>query len=122
MRLASTYDGRASTARPWLYGILARLLQERRRSLARLARALLRVGSAPNDTFAAPTSAQRDLERGLRSLTEEKRITLLLAEVEGYTCEEIAEMLGVPVGTVWTRLHRARRDLRKFYGEALDDP
>ena len=46
----------------------------------------------------------------------------VLAEVEGYTCEEIAEMLGVPVGTVWTRLHRARRDLRRFYGEASDDP
>ena len=42
---------------------------------------------------------------------------LLLAEVEGFTCEEIAAMLAVPVGTVWTRLHHARRQMRAFYEE-----
>jgi RNA polymerase sigma-70 factor (ECF subfamily) len=37
---------------------------------------------------------------------------LLMSEVEGLTAEEIATALGIPVGTVWTRLHHARRDLR----------
>jgi RNA polymerase sigma-70 factor (ECF subfamily) len=36
-----------------------------------------------------------------------------MAEVEGLTCAEIAEALGIPIGTVWTRLHAARRELRR---------
>ena len=36
---------------------------------------------------------------------------MLMAEVEGLTCEEIARALAIPVGTVWTRLHAARREL-----------
>jgi len=42
---------------------------------------------------------------------------LLLAEVEGFSCPEIAEMLDIPVGTVWTRLHHARRELRTTWGK-----
>ena len=65
-----------------------------------------------------PSDAHRwDLERGLGELSDAKRVVLILAEVEGYTCEEIAGMLRVPVGTVWTRLHHARKELRAFYGE-----
>jgi RNA polymerase sigma-70 factor (ECF subfamily) len=40
-------------------------------------------------------------------------MTLLMAEVEGMSCSEIATVLEVPIGTVWTRLHAARRELRK---------
>jgi RNA polymerase sigma-70 factor (ECF subfamily) len=40
-----------------------------------------------------------------------------MAEVEGLSCAEIAETLAVPIGTVWTRLHAARRELR----QALDE-
>jgi DNA-directed RNA polymerase specialized sigma24 family protein len=36
-----------------------------------------------------------------------------MAEVEGLTCPEIAAALHVPIGTVWTRLHAARRELRR---------
>jgi RNA polymerase sigma-70 factor (ECF subfamily) len=46
-------------------------------------------------------------------LTEPKRITFLMAELEGLTCPEIAEALGIPIGTVWTRLHAARSELRQ---------
>lgn len=112
-KVAASFDGRSSGARAWLFGITARLVQERRRSFARLARALLRFDVA---LPAAPTDeARTDLRRGLARLTESKRVVLLLAEVEGFTCEEIATMLEVPIGTVWTRLHHARREMRAFY-------
>jgi len=39
-----------------------------------------------------------------------------MAEVEGLSCEEIAQALEVPIGTVWTRLHAARRELRQAIG------
>ena len=61
--------------------------------------------------------ARTDVERALARVSEAKRITLLMAEVEGLSCAEIAETLAIPIGTVWTRLHAARRELR----QALDE-
>ena len=52
----------------------------------------------------------------LRLISEPKRIALLMAEVEEMTCPEIAAALQIPVGTVWTRLHSARRELRDALG------
>jgi len=49
----------------------------------------------------------------LQRLSFEKRSALVLHEVEGWSCEEIAESVGVPVGTVHTRLHHARRDFAR---------
>jgi RNA polymerase sigma factor (sigma-70 family) len=111
---AHRYDGRAS-ARPWLVGIAATLLRRRHQSFTRLVRVL---GSL-KDSLAPPADphphlhARTDLERALAQLSEPKRITLLMAEVEGLSCDEIAQALSIPIGTVWTRLHAARRDLRQ---------
>jgi RNA polymerase sigma-70 factor (ECF subfamily) len=111
---AERYDGRAS-ARPWLIGIAATLVRRRHQSLGRL----LRVLTSLKDTLAPPPDphptlhARTDLERALGRLSEPKRLTLLLAEVEGLSCEEIAQTLAIPIGTVWTRLHAARRELRQ---------
>lgn len=118
-RAAASFDARSSSARSWLFGITAHLVQERRRSFARLARALLRfeVPGASHACASGPSDDRNDLQKGLQRLTETKRVVLLLAEVEGFTCEEIATMLAIPVGTVWTRLHHARRELRAFYEE-----
>jgi RNA polymerase sigma-70 factor (ECF subfamily) len=117
LKIAGTYDGRTDDARAWLHGVMARLIQERRRSLARFARALLRSRSSPPPVFDAERGCQSDLARGLSTLSDAKRVVLVLAEVEGYTCDEIARMLKVPVGTVWTRLHHARKEMRVFYEE-----
>jgi RNA polymerase sigma-70 factor (ECF subfamily) len=114
-KVAATYDDRAPTARAWLFGITVRLLQERRRSVARLARALLRFDAS--DAIVPHDGDRCDLENGLARLADAKRTVLLLAEVEGFTCEEIAVIVGVPVGTVWTRLHHARKELRAFFDE-----
>lgn len=119
VQIAGSYDGRGVDARRWLFGILVRILRERRRSLARFARALLRLAWEPEPAAPSVPEGRSDLESGLARLAEPKRVVLLLAEVEGYTCPEIAQMLEVPVGTVWTRLHHARQELRAHYDEAV---
>lgn len=57
--------------------------------------------------------ADSGILRALRDLPEAFRATIYLADVEGYTGREIAQMLGVPIGTVMSRLHRGREKLRK---------
>lgn len=54
-----------------------------------------------------------DLDRALSALPEHHRVVVLLADVEGFTYGEIAEVLGVPVGTVRSRLARARSTLQE---------
>jgi len=115
---AASYDGRAS-ARPWLIGIGVQLLRRRRQTFKRLIGVLsafkstLPQVSDPRVRFQART----DVERALARLSEPKRITLLMAEVEELSCAEIAEALAIPIGTVWTRLHAARRELRQALSE-----
>lgn len=117
VRIARSYDGRGESARSWLFGVMARVAQERRRSVARFARAMLRLEERTPRAFEASRHVERlAIEKALERVKPQKRIVLVLADVEGYTAEQIAEMLGVPVGTVWTRLHHARKELRAFYG------
>lgn len=115
VRVAGTFDPLAASARPWLLGIAWRIARERRRSLRRFAQALVSLSGRHREPLHPALEERRDLEQGLLGLTLAKRTTLLLAEIEGFTCEEIATLMAVPVGTVWTRLHHARRDLRRFY-------
>jgi RNA polymerase sigma-70 factor, ECF subfamily len=118
---ASRYDGRPS-CRPWLVGIAAQLLRRRRRSVGHLFAILSSLrGVRAGTTDPRPAlQARVDVERALCRISEVKRITLLLAEVEGLRCAEIAEALGVPIGTVWTRLHAARRELRQALEEGSE--
>jgi RNA polymerase sigma-70 factor (ECF subfamily) len=111
---ASRYDGRPS-CRPWLAGIAAQLLRRRRQSFGRLLVVLtsLRSVRPPAMDPRASLQARADVERALSRISEAKRVTLLLAEVEGLSCAEIAQVLDVPIGTVWTRLHAARLEIRR---------
>jgi RNA polymerase sigma factor (sigma-70 family) len=120
VQVASSFDPHAASARPWLFGIAVRLVRERRRSFRRFAAMLHARFTAvqPRDRAPfEPLDHRRDLEHALDRLTEAKRVVLLLAEVEGFTCEEISRMLSISVGTVWTRLHHARKELRAHLGE-----
>jgi len=54
-----------------------------------------------------------ELNNALTALNPEYRAVLLLAVVEGFTCREIADILSVPIGTVMSRLSRARQALRE---------
>jgi RNA polymerase sigma-70 factor (ECF subfamily) len=66
---------------------------------------------APEDTGRA-LEAHTDLERAMRRLPEEFRTVLLLAEVEGMPLEEVAHVMSCPVGTVKSRIFRAKERLR----------
>lgn len=113
--IAKTYDDRAPSARTWLFGIAVRIAQERRRGFARLTTAIRRIGEAHQRAIVEVESSRSDLQQALERLSPEKRAVLVLAEVEGFTCEEIARMLEVPIGTVWTRLHHARKAMRAYF-------
>jgi RNA polymerase sigma-70 factor (ECF subfamily) len=54
-----------------------------------------------------------DVKVALESLPENFRIPVLLADVEGFSYKEIAEIMGTPIGTVMSRLHRGRKALEK---------
>jgi RNA polymerase sigma factor (sigma-70 family) len=111
---AARYDGRPCS-RPWLIGIAVQHLRRRRQARGRLFAALSalagmgRVAVDPRPAMAA----RGDVERALRLISDPKRIALLMAEVEEMSCPEIAAALHIPIGTVWTRLHAARRELRQ---------
>ncbi len=116
--LAGVYDPQAPSARPWLFGIAVRILREQRRSLRRWTSALFELGQHRRELSAAPSEGTSDLERAVAQLSVAKRTVLLLVEVEGFSCPEVASILVLPIGTVWTRLHHARREVRGFFQEA----
>lgn len=60
-----------------------------------------------------------DVQQALSSLPEQFRVAVLLADVEGFSYKEIAEMTGVPIGTVMSRLHRGRKALEKRLWEVV---
>ena len=79
-----------------------------------------RWGVAPR-TWCLDRFTESDVKTAVESLPEAFRLAVLLADVEGFSYKEIAEILEVPIGTVMSRLHRGRRALEKalatFAGE-----
>lgn len=100
-----------SNARAWLFRILVNV----NRGQNRKARSLLATLEVRQGTSAVCESGSEYLEvtQALDRLGSEHRTVLLLAVVEGFTCREIAEILAVPIGTVMSRLSRAREAMRE---------
>ena len=93
--------------RSWLYTILTNLNKNRRRSLARRPQFIPLLDNNPD---ASGTEAEgRDIARALATLAEEQRAVLLLVMLEGLSYREVADIQGVPIGTVMSRISRGRR-------------
>jgi RNA polymerase sigma-70 factor, ECF subfamily len=115
-----------SNLRAWLYRIMTNTFISGYRRCDRVPlllqddlvdRLSLRVW--PSGTGARSAEAEaldrmptEQIRQALRELPEDFRTVVYLADVEGYTYHETAELMGTPVGTVMSRLHRARRTLR----------
>lgn len=115
------FDTAYADAAPWLFGIAANLVHDHRRAELRRLRALARAqGQAGGEEdFAAGAAARADaaatgaaLAGALAALREQERDVVLLVAWAGLEYEQVARALDVPVGTVRSRLHRARRTLR----------
>src|SRR3989449_5083153 len=81
-------------------------------------RALVDQGTAP-DTNATQVEERERIGRALASLSEPHRAIIMLSDLEGLSYREIAEVLNIPMGTVMSRLHNARRRLREALGPLL---
>jgi RNA polymerase sigma-70 factor (ECF subfamily) len=103
----------------WLYAIASRLCLNRltagpRRRERRDDAALLQAPAGEADAVAALERGELEaaLHQAIAALPEDRRIVVVLRDLEGLSYEEIGEVLGVPLNTVRSRLHRARLDLK----------
>jgi RNA polymerase sigma-70 factor (ECF subfamily) len=98
--------------RPWLYTILTNLNRNRLRTLSR--RPTITLIKDSDAATGGPESGGRDIARALDELAEDQHEALLLVVLEGLTYREVAEVQGVPIGTVMSRLARARAQIKAF--------
>jgi RNA polymerase sigma-70 factor, ECF subfamily len=99
--------------RSWLYTILTNLNRNRLRSLARRP-PLMPIDDNDGPDMSGPEAGGRDIDRALNSLVQEQRGALLLVVLEGLSYREVAEVQGVPIGTVMSRLARARAQIKAY--------
>ena len=116
-RRLDSYDG-STPIRGWLYGVCRRVAAAyRRRGYVRhevpseVQEDQVEEGDGPFES-----ASQREARGLLRVLLDEldldKRVVFVMFEVEEISCEEIARALGLPLGTVYSRLHTARKDFQ----------
>jgi RNA polymerase sigma-70 factor (ECF subfamily) len=99
--------------RSWLYTILTNLNRNRLRSLARRP-TLMSIEDNDAPDAAGPEMGGRDIERALATLVEDQRSALLLVVLEGLSYREVADIQGIPIGTVMSRLARARSQIKSY--------
>lgn len=122
-RSRSRYDAQHPTALPWLFGIASNLIADQRRAESKRLKALERLASvstrdqamASEDVYLG-TTLSPELYRAVRKLATGDRDALLLLAWGELSYDETAQALGIPVGTVRSRIARARKQLQKAIG------
>ena len=111
---------------PWLARVMYNLFVDQHRRFARQRMLLVEEGQLGGEGLAAfagkddpeldslQAEHTRRLEAALGEISEEHRIVVLLHDADGHKITEIQELMGIPAGTIKSRLHRARAHLRQI--------
>jgi RNA polymerase sigma-70 factor (ECF subfamily) len=118
-RALPAFEGRSS-ARTWLLGIARRACADHLRALVRRRRLHERLRAHRHAEATVPDAGHLlDAADLLRRLPEDRRTAFALTQLVGLSYAEAAEVEGVPVGTIRSRVARARAELVEVFGEAL---
>ena len=115
-RKRAKFDPTYGSARPWLFGIANKAVASHRREERRQLELLQRAVALPEPVVTRADGLDPHLYAGLTALNRRDRDALLLHAWGELNYDEIAVALGVPVGTVRSRIHRARRQLTAHLG------
>ncbi|MEH6780781.1 MAG: RNA polymerase sigma factor [Rhodoglobus sp.] len=115
----TAFDLGRQDARPWLFGIATNLIHRHRIAEARTLKSLERAAAEPEydnspsvDEFVDAQREVKKMARRLRRMSSADRDCLLLFAWGDFTYKQIAQSLDIPIGTVRSRMNRARRILR----------
>ncbi len=117
-RAARRFHGR-SQVKTWIFGIAANLVRRHIRGEAQRNRLLARASDAlatQPGSATPPSPRAEQLRRAIADLPHELRSVFVMCGIEGVSGSEAAAALGVPVGTIWRRLHEARAALANTLG------
>jgi RNA polymerase sigma-70 factor, ECF subfamily len=115
-----------STFRTWLHGIALNVIRTHRGRLARLREMFLTRAdgdrdpietAAADDSFEETLVVRQQIDRALARLAPELREAVVLRDIQGLDYKEIAALLSIPIGTVESRIFRARQRLRPLLRE-----
>lgn len=129
-RNIGNFQGKSSLS-TWIYRIVANVCTDLLRKRGR--KSVISLDSSPGEEDSAPkelrdpaltpeaaaalSETQREVRQAISTLVEEQRIIITLYDIEGMSYEEIAHIVDCPVGTVKSRLNRARKALKKILSE-----
>ena len=108
--------------RRWLFTVMHHLFVDEKRRARRRSRTLVESSAGSDDAVVAPVQmdvlASRDVLDALQDLGADRRAALLLVAVEGLSYAEAATVLGIPIGTLMSRIARGREELRGLLDRA----
>jgi RNA polymerase sigma factor (sigma-70 family) len=116
----ATFRGQ-DNVRAWLFGIATNLLRNEWRAEQRAISALAQLTAAADPAEAGARAHRDEVLQALARLDPDQREVVLLHAWEGLSYEEIAAAIGVPIGTVRSRLARARQRLRQLLADERED-